>query len=253
MHSGERSQFGATGVVHLLDFLLVLLEGHFPFEFETGSQGVVLQAEVLRHQVKVLHHLGSRNGLLVGLPEPLPNHLVEGRVVPGLLRRLDRATPALQKLSGCLLNGAAEGRFLEEADEAGEVVPVVANQHGVGQTGQCLFDLVFDEDGGNVLPSFGDHQLFDPPGDEQEIVLVYPSHVPGMHVALLVDGLARLLSVIEVPHAHIPASHADLALLVGRTDLENLGLGPWDHVAHLQVPLGGDWVVLENRCSAVRG
>lgn len=113
---------------------------------------------------------------------------------------------------------------------------MVADGHGVGEAGQRLFYLVFDEDGRDVLAACGDDQFLDSAGDEQSFLLD-PAEVSRMEEALDVDGLGGVFRVFKIPHTNVPAPHAYLSLLVLLAQFVDFHLGAGDGSAHLQIVL----------------
>ena len=62
-----------------------------------------------------------------------------------------------------------------QSDEAGEVLPAVADGHHVAHdVGQLVSDVVFDGDGRNVFSAGCDNQFLDAAGDRQKAVAVVP-------------------------------------------------------------------------------
>lgn len=113
---------------------------------------------------------------------------------------------------------------------------MVADGHGVGEAGQRLLDLIFDENGRDVLAACGNDQFLDSASDEQPFLLD-PAQITRVEEALNVDGLGSVFGVFEISHADVSAPHANLPLFVLLAQFVDFHLGPRDSSPHLQVVL----------------
>jgi hypothetical protein len=116
----------------------------------------------------LLHLLGIRYSFLVGLLDPLFYDLVHYGTGDRLFKRLCLGALLLNDLNHFVSELSWTLRF--QANKTSEALPFVPDNYDLGDDGQGLRDLVFDDNWRNVLAACRDDELFNASSYEDVVI-----------------------------------------------------------------------------------
>jgi hypothetical protein len=239
---------GTFSSVHGLNCDTVVFGSNAPLELEGWGELPSWLGEIGVEEGELGHTLGARGGLGVGYIHAIVEVLLELGASLGFLSGGGGGANLLGDVEGnpgeLVRRGSVIVHLDMEAKHNGEELPVVSDDHAVGESGHCKLELVLDKDGGDVLSSGSNDELLDASSDGHEsrrgddiriVVVVKLGDVPGVEPALLINSLGGLVVHVHVPHEDVAATVAELAG-VG----VDLGLGSRERAsAGTNLPVGG--------------
>src|SRR6185436_5151098 len=239
--SGLSGRSGRGRLVEAVDDVLELLLHHPALDLQGGRELPRLLRELPRQQGDLL--------------DPLELGQVGGHLPDGLLVECDHLRPPDQVLAARAADAVLAGPALQALEvgdhQRGREVALVADHHHFRDERVAL-EPVLDGLGSDLLSARGDDEVLLAVGDDQEAVLVDDPYVAGVEPALGIDGLRRVLRLVEVALHDVRAAGQDLPVrgdphldaverLAHRARLQVVGAVAGDHRAGL-----GEAVALED-------
>src|SRR5436309_6943004 len=219
--SGPRRRRAALRLgVHGLDHVLVLSVDERALELHRRRELLVLRGEDLLDQPELLDGLDPRQ-LPIDAVDLAPDQALD------LLSAAERGE--VRERYVALLRELGDGLVVDH-HQAGQELPLVADDHGVGDVRGEL-ELVLDLRRGDVLAARGDDDVLHPVRDPHEPLGVHEPDVAGVKPAID-HRLGGLHGIVVIPEEHVGTLQQDLAL--GRDADLRAGTGD-THRAELDV------------------
>ena len=223
--------------VHGVDSGLELLVHETTLEFVGRCQFVGVDGQIAWQDGEFLDLGGvvrDNSNVLVGLDNGLFDGLDDCRALSRSLfdggdGGVHSSGGTVEDVGSGLNTGGALGL---QGDERDIVLALVADHDDVGDRLADQFDVILDRDGGDVLTTGANDQLFVSTSDVEQTGLAEATLVAGVEPALRVDGaLVLALDLLHVLFAHVGVGHVthhDVAATVAQLTL--LFLSGVEHV-----------------------
>ena len=217
-------------LVHVLNQILVVSLNDISLQLESSSKLSLTNRQIMFKNHPLTNVLSTRysNGAVV-----LLNHRFNVSLPLGAVHHLQSSSSSGAKGLGLLQRHSIQLvrrltieriHFGLEGDQTAQELSLITHHNDVGKAGSNLEDLVFNENGRNVLTTSSDDEFLQSTSDVEESILIHSSHITSVEPALAIDGLKSVLLVLEVTHHDVTTLVLDL---VGdRVDsAESTGLG----------------------------